>query len=130
MRKPLVIFIFMELLILTANCAKAQEAKPAETPTTQAPIRPPATIPQLGTQPAAPKEQIDRIDLLELRDLSGQLENIRLQYSILDRKAKDLDELLKGKMSGIAQKYKIGLKDQLNMETGQIIRNGAEDAKK
>jgi hypothetical protein len=112
----LLVVLFAEVVSI-ASCvpAFAQAASKPEAPKVDA-IK--VDVPKVDAT-KAPKK-IDRLDLLEIRDLIHQVDALKMQASIAEKKMKELETALQAKFKAISEKYDIGKDDTLNMETGEV----------
>lgn len=73
--------------------------------------------------------RVERIDLLELRDLIHQMDALKMQMSISEKRIKELDKDTQDRFKTLAEKYKLEKDDTINMETGEIISKSKEGKK-
>ncbi len=66
-------------------------------------------------------KKIDRIDLLEVRDLMHQMDTLKLQIAAADKRIKELEKETRERFKSLAEKYQLGKEDTINMESGEIV---------
>ncbi len=66
-------------------------------------------------------KRIDRLDLLEVRDLMHQMDTLKLQIAAADKRIKELEKETRERFKSLAEKYQLGKEDTINMESGEIV---------
>ncbi len=65
--------------------------------------------------------RIERLDLLEVRDLMHQMDTLKLQIAAADKRIKELEKETQERFKSLAEKYQLGKEDTINMESGEIV---------
>lgn len=72
-------------------------------------------------------KKIERLELLELRDITHQIELLKAQMVFTERRIKDLEADAQGKLKSLYDKYKISPTEVLNLDTGEIKERGPDE---
>ncbi len=75
-----------------------------------------------------PAKKIDRLDLLEIRDLMHQMDTMKMQIAMAEKRIKELETETQTRFKALTEKYSLSKEDTVSMETGEIVPKKKEGA--